>query len=278
MPTGSPSEHHAFSVRRAFNTPDVVEDYTRGVAFGLTDLEREVLCGALAGAGRILNLGCGAGREALGGAGEGRSLIACDVALEMCRRARSQFTAAGKAWPLVATDARRLPFRDEAFDAVLATNTLIQYISRRRMRIRVLREVGRVLRPGGRAAFHLLHLGLSPTAPGYLGPALIRNGLRAGFGFAVGGLNAAHNLFRGLAGALLGDVWPGLEPGDFATGRSSFAFFHCYQASEFRADAQAAGLTVLEQHEDLPLAPTGRPARFRSLHGWNTMMVCERPV
>lgn len=276
MPASS-SERLSLTVRRAFDAPDVVDDYTRGVVFGLTALERAVLQGPLAGTGRILDLGCGAGREALGGAGEGRALVAGDLSFEMCARARAQFLAAGRRWPVAHSDARRLPFRDESFDAVLATNTLIQYVARRRMRIRALREIRRVLRPGGRAAFHLLRLGLSPTAPGYVGPALVRNLIRATVGLGVALLNLGHNAFRGLAGMVLGEAWSGLEPGDFATGHASFAYFHCYSAREFREDARQAGFEIVETREDLPRAPSGRPSRFPWLHGWDTMVVCERP-
>lgn len=259
-------------VREEFNRAETVDAYARSGDYGLMPLEQMVLKGPLAGSRRLLDLGCGAGREALGGAGEGRSLVACDLAHAMCVRARRKFREAGQPWPVLTADARLLPFRNGSFDAVLAGNTILQYVPGRARRRAAIAEIHRILEPGGRVAFHLLHPGLSPTAPGYVGPPLIRNLLRAGLGFVFGGLNVLHNLWRRSAMRLPG----GLEPGDMAPGNGNFAYFHIYSVGEFEDDARAAGFKVTEKIVDLPRAPDGRPARFPSLHGWDAMIVCEK--
>ncbi|NUT48068.1 MAG: methyltransferase domain-containing protein [Saccharothrix sp.] len=115
----------------------------------LTDLVAETL--ALAPGQRLLDVGCGLGVPAI------RIAQRCDVritgvtvsawqAAEATRRA----TAAGVGDRVTArhADAAALPFPDACFDAVLAFDSLPNAVDRRQW----LREVRRVLRPGGRFA------------------------------------------------------------------------------------------------------------------------------
>ena len=94
------------------------------------------------GSRRVLDLGCGPGnstahlREVVGA-----GAIGGDYALPMLRRARR------RALPLVCLDAGALPLRDGSVDAVTFHSVLYLLPDR----AATLREVLRVLRPGGRA-------------------------------------------------------------------------------------------------------------------------------
>lgn len=91
--------------------------------------------------GRVLDLGCGTGRllATLGG-------IGLDVSAGLLRQARR------KGLRVVRGDAHALPFRDAAFDAVVAANAVFRYLDV----ARALAECTRVLVPGGRLALHQL--------------------------------------------------------------------------------------------------------------------------
>ncbi|AKG42304.1 type 11 methyltransferase [Streptomyces xiamenensis] len=126
--------------------PDDTSDFaTAGQR--LTDL----LIGRLgAGPGdEVLDLGCGTGgpgvrlARATGARVTGVSISAGDVALAGAR-AEAEGVAGQVRFELA--DAMELPYRDASFDAVLAFESIVHLPDRGR----ALREIARVLRPGGR--------------------------------------------------------------------------------------------------------------------------------
>ena len=110
-----------------------------------------------AGARLVLDLGCGPGnstvhlRDAIGA-----GAIGGDYALPMLRRARR------RGLPLACLDAGALPFRSSALDAVTFHSVLYLLADRPA----ALREVFRVLRPGGRAVLLEPQDGLGKTMLG----------------------------------------------------------------------------------------------------------------
>jgi len=95
-----------------------------------------------------LDIGCGAGREALFLAGQGVSVMGVDsspVALEL---ARSRADEAGVVVDWREGDATRLPVPDNAIDFALDRGCF--HVIDRKRRRRYAREVSRVLRPGAR--------------------------------------------------------------------------------------------------------------------------------
>jgi SAM-dependent methyltransferase len=102
---------------------------------------------------RVLDVGCGAGLDALvAAAAVGRDgvVVGVDITPEMIERAHE--AAAMAPWApvtfLVADAAERLPFEDGSFD-VVQSNGCLNLSPRKR---ELLSEVNRVLRPGGRLA------------------------------------------------------------------------------------------------------------------------------
>lgn len=100
---------------------------------------------------RVLDVGCGPGHAlAAIGRAVGTTGFACglDAAGEMLERARTRCARRGADATAVQGDARRLPFREDAFDAVYLASTLELFPAPDIER--VLREVRRVLTAGGR--------------------------------------------------------------------------------------------------------------------------------
>jgi demethylmenaquinone methyltransferase / 2-methoxy-6-polyprenyl-1,4-benzoquinol methylase len=99
---------------------------------------------------RVLDLAAGTGTSSLTFTATGADCVACDFSLGMlqagqARLANRQQQGAGRL-SLVAGDALRLPFRDEAFDAVTISFGLRNVASPGT----ALAEMRRVTRPGGR--------------------------------------------------------------------------------------------------------------------------------
>lgn len=91
---------------------------------------------------RLLDLPVGTGRLLGDLAASGDRPIGADRSLEMLAVAAARPDAVGR---LVQADARRLPFADEAFDAVVAMRFLF-HIADRAERVAMLGEMGRVSR------------------------------------------------------------------------------------------------------------------------------------
>jgi demethylmenaquinone methyltransferase/2-methoxy-6-polyprenyl-1,4-benzoquinol methylase len=125
--------------------------------------------------GWVLDLGCGTGRLGARLAGQAR-VVGLDLSRPMLARARHLSLAVR---PVEAT-AMRLPFRDEAFDAVVSAFVLRNLSDLRG----AFAEVARVLAPGGqvalcditgpthpllRRAFHLYFGSVAPAAGALVG-------------------------------------------------------------------------------------------------------------
>ena len=114
----------------------------------------EALLGAdgarIADAARVLDAGCGTGLLGAFLRSAGRTpeqLFGVDVSEGMLRRARARGVT------VVQADMAQLPFPDDRFDAVLSF-TVLRIIPSDEGR--VLREMARVIRPGGRLVLSLL--------------------------------------------------------------------------------------------------------------------------
>lgn len=103
---------------------------------------------------RILELGCGAASAGRWLVTQGADVIALDVSAGMLRHALNQNEASGVPVKLVQADAAALPFADESFDIVFTAFGAVPFIEDS---ARVMREVHRVLRPGGRWVFSITH-------------------------------------------------------------------------------------------------------------------------
>ncbi|GAB3206520.1 class I SAM-dependent methyltransferase [Marinactinospora thermotolerans] len=136
-------------------------DFLRDVGFvwgpeGL-DEEKARLLGdpaELSGA-RVLEVGCGAGQcgRWLRAQGVDR-VVGVDVSLRQLQHGLRIDEATGCSLATAQADAQRLPFVDSAFDVVCSAYGAFPFVPDA---VAALREVARVLRPGGRLAFSVSH-------------------------------------------------------------------------------------------------------------------------
>ncbi len=95
---------------------------------------------------RLLDLGTGTGRYAVEAAARGAWVVGVDASPAMLAVARERLRASGRPVQLVRADLAHLPFPDGAYDAAVAVTSLC-FVDNP---VAVLREVRRVLTPGGR--------------------------------------------------------------------------------------------------------------------------------
>jgi SAM-dependent methyltransferase len=103
---------------------------------------------------RVLELGCGAAAAARWLRVNGAEVVAMDLSAGMLRHARAAADRSGVRVPLVQADALALPFASGAFDIVCTAFGAVPFVADSAA---VMREVARVLRPGGTWAFSITH-------------------------------------------------------------------------------------------------------------------------
>jgi SAM-dependent methyltransferase len=137
-------------VRKFYNQNDVVDHYSQATSdVGLWLSEEKIFQRIFRTEDRILELGCGAGRIAIGLYELGYTRIfATDYARKMVARARAAAQILDYQIDFGVQDATSLDFADETFDgAIFGFNGLMQ-IPGREARKTAMREIHRILRPG----------------------------------------------------------------------------------------------------------------------------------
>ena len=119
---------------------------------GLSEADARLL-GEVAGR-RVLEIGAGAAQCSRWLLGAGRRPRALDLSRRCCATARRIGRGAGLDVPLVQADAARLPFADASFDLACSAYGGVPFVADSAA---VMREVARVLRPGGRWVFSVTH-------------------------------------------------------------------------------------------------------------------------
>jgi len=119
---------------------------------GLIEAEAGLL-GPVAGRD-VLEVGCGAASCSRWLATQGARPVALDLSAGMLRHARDANERSGVDVPLVLADAGALPFPDASFDVACSAFGAVPFVADS---AGVMREVHRVLRPGGRWVFATTH-------------------------------------------------------------------------------------------------------------------------
>jgi SAM-dependent methyltransferase len=106
---------------------------------------------------QVLEIGAGAGQCARWVAGRGGRVVATDLSAGMVRQGLDlnlRVTPPGRPVPFAQCDAARLPFGDAVFDTVFTAYGAVPFVADT---AGLMREVARVLRPGGRFVFSTTH-------------------------------------------------------------------------------------------------------------------------
>lgn len=119
---------------------------------GLSEADAHLL-GDVSGK-RVLEVGAGAAQCSRWLLAQGADPVALDLSGAMLHRGRDLGRAAGLEVPLVEGDAAYLPFASSTFDVAFSAYGAVPFVDDS---ARVMREVARVLRPGGRWVFSVTH-------------------------------------------------------------------------------------------------------------------------
>lgn len=233
------------ATRRRFADPVEVLQYASIAADGLSPYEEALLCRSYVPGQRVLDVGCGGGREAVPLARLGLLVVAMDFIYAMVQAARGHTVEKGQSAAFVVGDLAALPFRDASFDGVVMLQQVITHVPSRAGRIDVLRAARRILRPGGKLV-------------------VTTHNRRSHWKFQLyfAWANRIRRLARRLGyDGMLGDN----DRWSARISQSSLGqpvFFHMYDLDEAVADLEAAGFEVLEAKTRSELeAGSSEPAR-----------------
>ncbi|PKP61083.1 class I SAM-dependent methyltransferase [Candidatus Atribacteria bacterium HGW-Atribacteria-1] len=138
-------------IRKSFTTEKTVSDYVKAVSeVGLWDSEKIMIKKYFIPESRILDIGCGAGRTTIGLYRLGYHLIeGLDLSEAMIVQARRISKDLNYNISFRVGDSACLDYDDEAFDVALFSFNGIMQIPGRKNRIKVLKEIKRILKPEG---------------------------------------------------------------------------------------------------------------------------------
>jgi ubiquinone/menaquinone biosynthesis C-methylase UbiE len=116
--------------------------------------------------GRLVDLGCGAGRHAIHFAARGFAVTAVDLSRSMLRVVGLKAAETGVELLRIQANLCRLGcVPDQSFDYAISMFSTLGMIRGRASRRRALAEVSRILRPGGQIALHVHNLWLNLRDP-----------------------------------------------------------------------------------------------------------------
>jgi len=143
------------TVKKYFSNGEVVDLYARAAnSLGLWTSEKMVFHKLFKDTDRLLDLGCGAGRIALGLCAEGyKDIIGIDYSNAMIAEARRVARARCLQVPFLVGEATQLKISDLELDGVIFGFNGLMHIPRREGRRQAIGEVFRILRHGGMFVF-----------------------------------------------------------------------------------------------------------------------------
>jgi ubiquinone/menaquinone biosynthesis C-methylase UbiE len=182
---------------------------------------------------RLLDVGCGAGREAIAFARAGLAVVGIDVAPAMVEVARARAREAGLAIELAVGDPLTWPASGARFDAVYFSPGIYAHIPGRDRRVRTLARLRDLLAPGGLIVVSPV---LAPSLRAFSRARLVDALRRAGRRVGVRRLaEPGDHFYRGLA---------------LGRAATSYRYIHYFETTaEAEAEVADAGLVVTDRLE-----------------------------
>ena len=141
------------TVAQKFNEEEEVLHHSQRAFEGLDEQEQHFVEQFMRRRGRVLIIGCGAGREAFALAELGCEVVGIDVAPRMIEAASRLAASRGKNICFEVKCATNLDYPPHSFDNVFMSEGVYCLIPTRDVRIDVLRNVGKLLAPDGTLLF-----------------------------------------------------------------------------------------------------------------------------
>ena len=139
------------SVKDYYSTPESLKWYTAlAKNTGLYEQELEMITRFTSPLAKVLDVGCGAGREALELTKMGYTVTGLDISVELLDIARTLAKKLRLKVDFRLVDGMNLDFEDRSFDYILFITQMIHHIPMRSNRINLLKQAGRIVRPDGK--------------------------------------------------------------------------------------------------------------------------------
>jgi len=222
------------SVRDYYATPPSLAHYAeRARSAGLEGPERAMVDRFMTAPATVLDVGCGAGREAFELTRMGFQVRGVDVTPELVEEARRIAAELSVDIEFTQGDGTSLEFPGESFDYVLLIGQMMHYVPGRRNRVRLLREAGRVARREGTILLTYHDWGILKDHTPW-------------------GMKRGRHCGEPRPGELPGHLMP-LEPGDRfsrdcqGVPTDVFGFIHDFTRKDIKREVRDAGLTVADE-------------------------------
>ncbi|MCE5240138.1 class I SAM-dependent methyltransferase [bacterium] len=147
MAESRPANHRLGEVADLFSQPDILEEMQARMGLGLRAWEEAVIAAHFPPTGRLLDVGCGPGREAIALAQRGYEVVAVDVSAAELERARSNAAAAGVTLELVLVDGLKMPAGP--YDVAVLWVQVLGNMHSYEDQLALLESCYGVLKPGG---------------------------------------------------------------------------------------------------------------------------------
>lgn len=136
-------------VREKFDSAEEVIFHSERASDGLDEWEEEIVNKYMLQKGSLLNIGCGAGREAIALAKRGFKIVGIDIAPQMIKEAIRNAQAEGLDVTFEEKDITKTCYPAQSFNYILFSQGVYSNIPTRKLRIETLKKIRRPLKPDG---------------------------------------------------------------------------------------------------------------------------------